>query len=288
MSVLIDIIGRINKLTKKEKIHILSILRQEENIYTKNANGYFFNLGDISDETYEKLKTCVELIECNRDIIKEMNIRRDETIAYYKSLIEEKLSKTLSEKRQVYMENITLKPIHSNITHTIVRVWKIRYRNNENHDVDPDELMKKPKVHYQKDSVCFKLNEILKKSARNTNQRPKANAKQYFYTCDDADNNFDVDNLNDDIEEELDHDPDIYNDDVSLHGDIDFEENLNHEANENVEESTTDDEMTASDCAATDTKEMEQSVIFYKRLLNNRGFHFVDENYVLERQPYIT
>lgn len=288
MSDLLDIIGRINKLTKKEKIHILSILRQDENIYTKNANGYFFNLGDISEETYTRLKTCVELIESNRDIIKEMNIRRDETIAYYKSLIEEKLLKTLNEKKRVFMDNITLKPVHSNISHEITRVWKIRYQNESNTDIDPDDLMKKPKIQYRKDSVCFKLNEILKKSSRNAHQRPKQNAKQLFYTCDEAEHNFDVDDGNDEVEEEIDQEPEMYNDDVSMQGENDFEDHEEEIVNENVEDTTSDEENTASDGGLTDTKEMEQNILFYKRLLHSKGFQFMDEAYVLERQPYIT
>jgi hypothetical protein len=289
MSDLLDIIQRINKLSKKEKIHILSILRQEENIYTKNANGYFFNLADVSDETYERLKTCVELIESNRDVIREMNIRRDETISYYKALIEEKLLKTLNEKKQLYMDSITLRQLNSNITIDTSRVWKIKYRNTHNVDIDPDDLMKKPKIQYRKDSVCYKLNEILKKSTRNANLRPKSNTKRLFYTCDEGEDNFDVDHENEDIEEEMDPDVDLYNDDENdVEGEFD---DANNDINDNnIDEETLSDEeenVTSEDVVA-DAKEIEQTLVFYKRLLHSRGFVFMDENYVLEKQAYIT
>jgi hypothetical protein len=159
-----------------------------------------------------------------------------------------------------------------------------------NSDIDPDDLMKKPKVHYRKDSVCYKLNEILKKSSRNSNLRPKSNAKKLFYTCDDGEDNFDIDNGNEDIEEEIDPELELYNEDDN-DAEVDFDENANNEVNEtNMEEETVsdEDENATSEGALTDAKEMEQNLVFYKRLLHSRGFQFMDENYVLEKQAYIT
>ena len=42
-----DLISNIKRLTIKEKHHILSIFKKYNIEYTKNANGYFFNLDKI-------------------------------------------------------------------------------------------------------------------------------------------------------------------------------------------------------------------------------------------------
>jgi hypothetical protein len=221
-----------------------------------------------------------------------MNIRRDEMIRYYKSLIEEKLAKTLNEKKQAYVESIMIKPIYTNITIEFSRVYKIRYRNIPDTDVDPDELMKKPKLHYKKDSVLFKLNEVLKKQSRHSAHASKSREKHMFYTHEDVDEQFDIDIEDDNIEEleqeifikeEDDYDHD--DDEASVHVDPDFDDN---EIVDDVEENTsTEDENTMSENALAEKKEIEASMFFYKRLLLSKGYNFIDENYVLQREIYI-
>ena len=54
---MINIVNKINKLTKKEKVHILNILKEHKIDYTKNSHGYYFNLYNISEDIIKKLKT---------------------------------------------------------------------------------------------------------------------------------------------------------------------------------------------------------------------------------------
>ena len=51
------------KLTKKEKVHVLNILLVDNDNYTKNTNGYFFNLSHINNETLQKIDDILNLIE---------------------------------------------------------------------------------------------------------------------------------------------------------------------------------------------------------------------------------
>ena len=55
-----DVISRINRLNIKEKNHILNILRMTKIDYTKNANGYFFNLLQIDIDILEKICNCLK------------------------------------------------------------------------------------------------------------------------------------------------------------------------------------------------------------------------------------
>ena len=93
-------IEKIQKLHRKEKIYILNILKENNCSYTKNANGYFFDLTCLDPKILDKLNECIELIETNRDIFYEIETKRDEMLYYYKKLIEEKLTQSIKEKKQ--------------------------------------------------------------------------------------------------------------------------------------------------------------------------------------------
>jgi small subunit ribosomal protein S4 len=72
------------QLQEKQKVHILNILRTNEIEFTKNSNGYFFNFMSLNDQIIEKICTCLDLIESNTDLVREMDRRRNELLVYYK------------------------------------------------------------------------------------------------------------------------------------------------------------------------------------------------------------
>ena len=53
-----DIISRVNKLDNKEKLHVLNILKTHNVDFTKNTNGYFFNLTSVDEEIVIKILKC--------------------------------------------------------------------------------------------------------------------------------------------------------------------------------------------------------------------------------------
>ncbi|NBO99316.1 MAG: hypothetical protein EBU90_04205 [Proteobacteria bacterium] len=155
-----EVIGRIDKLDSKEKTHILSILKGTNNTFTKNANGYFFNLAVVPEETINKIVKCVELIEKNRDLIKDMDLRRESLLTYYKGIIEETLLSSMRNKREKYVSMLRVVPLDHNMTLSINRKQTIKWRYKHDHDVDPDELMKeyhKSRYVYEKKSVYGRI-----------------------------------------------------------------------------------------------------------------------------------
>jgi hypothetical protein len=83
------------KYTKKVYIDIFNILNNEK--YSSNSNGIFFNLKEISDE---KIKNCIEYIESLsyniQDHLKNLSIREDLQEEYKNSL--EPLKKIQNKK----------------------------------------------------------------------------------------------------------------------------------------------------------------------------------------------
>lgn len=155
-----DVIGRINKLDSKEKTHILSILKATNNTFTKNANGYFFNLAVVPEEIINKIVKCVELIEKNRDLIKDMDKRRESLLIYYKGIIEETLMSSMRNKRENYLNMLRIVEHTHNMKLVINRKQTIKWRNNYSSDVDPDELIKeynKSRHVYEKKSVYGRI-----------------------------------------------------------------------------------------------------------------------------------
>ena len=111
-----DIISRISKLNSKEQLHILNILKTNNIEFAKNSNGYFFNFINIDNDILLKICKCLELIEGNTDLLKEMDRRRNELLTYYKKLIEDRLNASIKKKRDEYVKRLM---IHNNNNFTV-------------------------------------------------------------------------------------------------------------------------------------------------------------------------
>ena len=90
-----QLINKIKNLTTNEKLHILNILKKHNITFTKNSNGYFFDLSLLSDELVNKLIKCAELIESKRDLIERLDKKRNEQLNYYRLLIVNQLKETV-------------------------------------------------------------------------------------------------------------------------------------------------------------------------------------------------
>ncbi|NDC94792.1 hypothetical protein EB077_05760, partial [bacterium] len=89
-----SVITRIGRLDNNEKAIILSLLQECNVEFTKNANGYFFDLTTVSPQDLEKCTRCLENIESNRHQVYYINKKRDELVVYYKKIINEKIQQT--------------------------------------------------------------------------------------------------------------------------------------------------------------------------------------------------
>lgn len=153
-----SIINRINKLEKKEKIHILNILKKYQTNYSKNLNGYFFNLGLLQNETIEKLLDCLDVIENNRDLIYEMDTKRTNLLNYYKNLIEEKIQLSIQNNKKIYTDLLTIK----NVSNIYCNIKKIQENTSKNIDIDVLIKEYKKSQKYKKNSVFYRLTEQCK------------------------------------------------------------------------------------------------------------------------------
>lgn len=281
-----NLITSINRFTLKEKYHILRILKNHNIDFSKNSYGYFFNLNNINDEIFNKLWKCVDLIECNRDIIKHMDKKREELINYYTSLIENNLIKTRKEKLDLYIQSLNVFDIDSPIK------YKIQKRNIKKEcDVDPDILIKEylKKNKYPKNSVYHRiLNKI--KNSKSLKFLEKDNEESN--EVDDLSSDYEFDGENENYENE-DNGIDV------VPAELEDNENTN-DLNNEVNEKTNDIDIYENESDYSDDEESENielqeeeilyqhNLNFYKKLLNKQGFVF-NENLkcILQFQPYI-
>ena len=256
-----DLIERIQRLTKKEKLHILNILRNDNVNFTKNNNGYFFNLNDVEDDAIDKMVQCLELIEKNRDLIAQMDKRREELLTYYKSLIDEKLALSNEKKRIEHINKIMLKDYNQNIW--IQKDQKLKGKHHANNTRDPDDLIKEyneaSKFKFKKGTSLHRLYTILKSHRFTSSSKNIFNDNEMFDSEDhdseghseahsevhseahsevhDSDDELsDGANAEDDIEEtaENDDDEDVPND-VADEADENDRNNVEHDVEENNE-----------------------------------------------------
>lgn len=280
-----DVIVRINKLHSKEQLHILNILKTNDVKFSKNSNGYFFNFIDINNETLDKIYKCLELIESNTDLLKEMDKRRNELLLYYKQLIEDKLNAKIKIKKDNYIQKLKL--LDSNIKFNIKRVNKINKRILYDKNMDIDIVMKeylKSKSKYKKDSVYYKINSKIR--YKKSFEIKKSEREDYEEGVNVE--NIDIDeNLDEPLDEPLDDqldESDFVKDDFSQD---EFENSCdNTHDNDNENDNTEDDILSDND--KTNEIEMELEMDFYRKLLNQQGFVFDDnKRCLLQPEEYI-
>jgi hypothetical protein len=299
-----DIIVRINKLTQKEKIHILNILKTQNVEFTKNANGYFFNLLKMNKDIVNKICNCLELIEKNTDLLKEMDRRRNELLKYYRLLIEDKFKNNIKKKKQEYLDQLIVKD-YTNVEYNIKRKKIIKRRLKYiNSEIDTDILMKeyiKSKYKYKKDSIYHRIITSIKLIKSNKGREKKSNDDDE--NIDDKESGYDNVNGDDDKESIADITEDdsfnINQDDTNTNEENENEENDQEDEIDidnllgKVEYDNEDDENDQEDEIDIDNQVLneektEMEFLYYKKLLNKQGFMF-DENkdVILEYNEYI-
>jgi hypothetical protein len=279
-----DIINRVNKLDNKEKLHILNILKINGVDFTKNTNGYFFNLTNVDEEVVRKIVKCIELIETNRDLIRKIDKRREELLDYYKKIIQEKIDNNIKKRKNEYTNNLLLREIKTSIKCNIKRILKIKKKCD--FKGDPDDMIKeynKLLTQYEKDQVYYNIISKIKAYNNMKNDKKKEKIQSYDHISDfndeeeDIDMDIDDEYIEDDLEVVEDIEVDEEEDDDLYYKDIDEEEE-NENDNENEIEIELDEEK--------DDLETETNMNFYKNLLNKKGFAF-DNKLVLGYQEYI-
>lgn len=287
-----EIINRISKLHDKEKIHVLNILKSNNIQFTKNANGYFFNLLELNSDIILKICECLDLIEKNVDLIKDMDKKRYDLLLYYKKLIEEKLKQSINKKKDDYIQCLILKKesnisMNFNRTCKFKKIKKFAHYNMENDTgVHPDVIVReyiKLKFKYPKNSVYSRILSNLK------NKKPQESvANEVENSENDFDNIIEVDeNISevgeslDDVEIDVDADAEV---EVDVDVDVDIDVDVLDVDIDLIEEKQSIDEDDTVD--QDDNQDMK--ILYYKKLLNKQGFVFDDnKDCLLVYQEYI-
>lgn len=295
-----SIINRIQKLSGKEKSHVLKLLRNHKIEYTKNSNGYFFDLGKMGEPGLRNLNKCIDSIETNRHQLDQMNKRRDELVTYYQKVIHERMQKANRVSAEAYMDRIRITQIPCNIKMTIQK------RGLKAPDTrDPDDILREAsQFKYSKDSIFYKMD------MRMRAQRQRRNAERNRSCIDDTEDYHhdqeadpDMDFADVDVDEDLDENGDIDMDlgDMDL-GDMDpeLDQDLPEQEVEpdgddpdalEVDEADVNEDADPDADADTDTDTDTQTQIemdYFKKVLNKKGFQFDDnKNCYLVYQEYI-
>lgn len=294
-----NIITRIGKLNTKEKLHILNILRMTNIEYTKNSNGFFFNLLDINEDILEKIFKCLDLIEKNSGILKEMDRRRTELLTYYKNLIEERLNKNVQKKRDEYFNRLHLKEYPMNFV--IKRKNRINRKRLFENITDPDLLIKeynKSKNRFEKGSVYHRIITSIKFIKSNRSREIKTTESDEMNILDGNTSDYDNQQENESVvditedsfhmsdnEEEKEDSEKQEEDDLKEDEDLDEKDEIEeeYESDNEIEEEFIVDKITTSE------ENAENEFRRFKNLLHQQGFEFNDnKNCMLVYQTYIS
>lgn len=313
-----DIISRINKLQDKQKIHILEILQTNAVEFTKNANGYFFNFVSLSDTVADKICKCLDLIEANTDLVREMDRRRNELLTYYKRLIEERLQRSILKRKNDYIRQLQVSKPECNINANIQRVFKIRRKQSsyvatqlaedtgKHPDVMAKELLKRRCV-YAKDGVYQRILTVIKtsqsKRSRVSNDADHDGPESSIAIAEGSivndDDDLDVGSIAEDIAEggsidDLEYgdvDGDVDGDDGSMElQDVDLDDVAEGsiEVLEEAEGFVEDIEDAGEGSIDVLDAETEMEILYYKNMLSKHGYEFDDnKRCFLVEQEYI-
>lgn len=260
------LINNINTLNDKEKIHIYNILVQNNIKFTKNSNGYFFVLKDSDLIIIEKINNCINLINTNRELIHEMDNRREELIKVYKNIIDSKIKNKNEQYIKKYNDIITIKEQDpSKPSHPIVPIVHS----------DPDYLIEEYNKKCKKSFKNNKLYEIFKKFKKFKKHVAKQDFVEYdeedgydvYLNSDDIDDIDDIGDTDDIIVDDIIVEDIIEEDDVDV---IEEEEKVqDYACIDDIEEDQDDDSY----------KFIQKNMLMYKKILVNHGFIFKETDY---------
>ena len=283
-----DVIQRISKLQNKEKIHILNILRMSKVEFTKNSNGYFFNFLNIDKNIVDEICNCLDLIEKNSDILKELERRRSELLNYYKNLIEERLNNNIKQRRNEYIKKLHIKN-DWNLQITIKPKSKIKRRYKYDVNTDPDVLIKdyiKSKNTFNKNGVYHRIVTSIK-FIKNKSRRDIKAADDVIK--DDINDDTGYEDTKDD-ESVIDNTTDeLYLENEDNNSNKDDNDNEDYVLDDMLENDDKEEVIEDQEEEQEDEEDIKQmNFLYYKKLLRDQGFKFNDnKDCFLIYQDYI-
>ena len=282
-----NIISRFSKLSTKEKTHVFKILISEGVKYSKNLNGYFFNLGSADDSIILKIKYCLELIEPNREIITQLDTYREELRQKYSNIIREKLVLRNLTKLRDYEDKIILRH-YSNVNIEFEKTKQYQIREREDLDIDEKIKRYRKRLNFSKNTAYYRLLQKTKKKSNSSKDNLTYDNDNYIMSDEYPPNEI--------ADEEIDDFEDVPNDDIfELDEDNDKEEELDNETDDNFIEDNENDydhdhehENENKEQKEERNEELKEQILYYRKILNQHGFQFDENKYCkLVYQDYI-
>lgn len=266
-------------LNQQEKVYLLNVFKKHDIGYSKNTNGYFFNLTHLDDETLDKLENYIDLIVSNRKKIEENDNKRQEQMIYYKNLLKNEEIKKEKEEKELY--NQLLKVISNKISVEISK--KKRYKqkiiNFDTSDEPTSWLIKKK---YKKNTIYGRLYNKIKK-IRSSNEKKEAE-EDIDDNISEMDGEIDTEAiLDNEPEPELDHDPDL----DEIEPDHDIEQDLDHDLDITEDIDTEEQEQEHDQDTETQGDHFDEKLKFFKNILSSEGFIFSETIIKLQIEDYI-
>jgi hypothetical protein len=175
----------INSLDNSEKLYILNTLKDANVPFTKNSNGYFFNVTNINKNVKQDVIRKIDYIKKNRDIIKNADYQREKYMNDFKNRIDDIQQDKTNKEIQDFIQAVTLRQ-DSNIvldTETTLEPCK-----------DPDILMSDYVIKKNKVFKNHPLYPYLKNKKIHNDYNEHTELKEigidYNYEC-ESDNEYD-------------------------------------------------------------------------------------------------
>lgn len=272
------LISKVKCLSQKEKYHILNIFKKHEVKYTKNTNGYFFNLEKVDLHIIQKVIKCIDLIENEREIISEMDKKRELHLEYYKSLIDSKLKERILLQNNQYINKLIL-----NNSNEILIKKKCKVKKHNNLNIDPDILIKEyaSSKKYNKKHIFYKITQTMR------TKRPKNAKKVINYSIGNIEDENEREDEQENEQEEFECNEDIEVEQKTSEIDADRETSFDND-DIRVESDDSDDEIEEDINVNVNVNINVDDFEYYKDILKKNGYLFnEDKNVIMAKEKYI-
>lgn len=166
-----ETLEKIKSLNNYEKTIVLNFLKNKNIIFSKNSNGYFFNIKN-DDTILKDLNDLIVKIYNNRQIVSSYLQKRKLEQENLKIQIDEEIRKKQEEAYQDLLEKLTV--IEENIILTIKNKTNkyMAFSETEwNQYMNKIDNVLKDKIKYPKDGTFYRLNKLIKqKKKKETNE----------------------------------------------------------------------------------------------------------------------
>ena len=151
-----DLIEKIKNLNNNEKSVVLNFLKNKNIRFSKNNNGYFFNLKN-ENNIEKELNNLIENIQNNRNLVSNYLKQRKIEQEKLKLQIEEEFNKKKLEETKNIYEKLSLKKEDINILINPIKIKSTKTESEWNQYMNKLENLK------VKHGLYYRLSKIIKK-----------------------------------------------------------------------------------------------------------------------------